>query len=301
MAKVSCIKAFLSEFTVCTLRTPNSASCRCDVYTMQVSGRRKCKSTVWSHRCIIIITTSNENKHHSVQVRKTKADNSNRRAEAWPSESRRCPLFRPGTSCDACEQEDWQHVHVYLLFCVNLRCKEQYNRDWQPITTLESTVTRTLCKLLLHQVTLRRKNSATKQRCIQQKSEDHSKQSLGISCLTQCCQDVASFVFVSPLAWTARRKRTRISSARSQSHTSYKKCDSPKRRVLESTIGLLSVSCRSQTFAPRNAAHCASSKLQPQCCGIRHEDSESAAIAAGRPILPCRQTLTRSRAFADAA
>ena len=75
----------------------------------------------------------------------------------------------------------------------------------------------------------------------------------------------------------------------------------PRRRALESTIGLPSVSCRSLTYALRSVADCPPTQLQPQCCGIRHEDAESKAIVAGPPVLPCRQTWKRPRVVADAA
>ena len=71
--------------------------------------------------------------------------------------------------------------------------------------------------------------------------------------------------------------------------------------MLESNIGLPSVSCRSLTYAPRSVADCPPTQLQPQCCGIQHEDAESKAIVAGPPILPCRQSWKRPRAVADAA
>ena len=75
----------------------------------------------------------------------------------------------------------------------------------------------------------------------------------------------------------------------------------PRRRALESTIALPSLSCRSLTSAPRSVADCAPTKLQPRCRGIRHEDAESKAIVPGPPVLPCRQTWKRPRVVADAA
>ena len=86
---------------------------------------------------------------------------------------------------------------------MNLGCKEDYNRDEQPITTLEATETCNLCKLLLHQTTLRTKNISRKQRWIQQNSRQHSKRCIGISFVMQCCHDVASFDFLNPFPWTA--------------------------------------------------------------------------------------------------
>ena len=146
-----------------------------------------------------------------------------------------------------------------------------------------------------------RRLPAEKRRWIQKTSSQHSNLSGGISIVTQCGEDAATFRFLHPFIWPVRRKRAPISSETPHSHTSYKGCEVPRRRALQSTIALPSLSCRSLTSAPRSVADCAPTKLQPRCRGIRHEDAESKAIVPGPPVLPCRQTWKRPRVVADAA
>ena len=81
----------------------------------------------------------------------------------------------PGTWCDACDQVNYQYVNVYYLLSVNLSCKENYDKDVKPITILQATETRNLCKFFMHQTTLRTKNISGKQRWIQQNSRQQSE------------------------------------------------------------------------------------------------------------------------------